>query len=119
YIFKLRPNAKWQNIPPVSGREVVADDIKYSYERQIALKFNAGRLPAIDKIEVVNPTTLKLTSPKPDADFLTTLSFSYNKIVPHETVELKGDLTEGPVIGSGPWILDAWDKNSVVRLKKN
>jgi peptide/nickel transport system substrate-binding protein len=119
YVFKLRPNAKWHNIAPLNGRQVTAEDIKYSYERQIALNFNAGRLPKLAKIEVVDPTTLKLTSAQPDADFLTTLSFSYNKIVPRETVEAKGDLKEGPVIGSGAWIFDRWDKNSLVRMRKN
>src|SRR5581483_2814947 len=30
YIFKLRRNARWQNIPPASGRPVTAEDIVYS-----------------------------------------------------------------------------------------
>src|SRR5262245_1089063 len=53
YIFKLQPNAKFHNIPPVNGRPVVADDVKFSFERQLGLKLNAGKLPAIEKIEVV------------------------------------------------------------------
>src|SRR5260221_7103814 len=101
YLFKLRGNAKFHTIPPVSGRPVVAEDIKFSFERQVAAKLNAGRLPAIAKIEVVDPMTVKIVAPKPDADFLESIAYTHNKIVPHESVELKGDLKEGPVIGSG------------------
>jgi ABC-type transport system substrate-binding protein len=52
YIFKLRPGVKWQNIAPVNGRELVAEDVKYSFERILGLKVNAsllgdrGRAPA-------------------------------------------------------------------------
>src|SRR5439155_15506289 len=119
YIFKTRKNAKWQNIAPVNGRAVVAEDVKLSYERQIGLKTNAARLPQLDKIEVVDPNTLKLTAVKPDADFLVSLAYTFNKIVPHESWELKGDLKEGPVIGSGPWIHDKWDKGQIATLNKN
>src|SRR5262249_14082075 len=67
YIFKLRPNAKFQNIAPVNGREVVAEDVKFSFERQVALKINAGRLPQFARIEPVDPKTVKIVTPKPDA----------------------------------------------------
>jgi peptide/nickel transport system substrate-binding protein len=119
YIFKLRGNAKFQNIAPVNGRVVTAEDVKYSFERQVALKTNAGRLPNLDRIEVVDPSTVKLIAPKADADFLVSLATTYNKVIPRETVDLKGDLKEGPVIGSGPWIFDKWQPNSVTTLNKN
>ena len=31
--FKLRPNARWQDIAPVSGRIVEAEDVKFSFDR--------------------------------------------------------------------------------------
>src|SRR5262249_51232650 len=51
YIFKLRPGVKWQNIAPVNGRELVAQDVVYSFQRQIDLKTNAGFLGPITKLE--------------------------------------------------------------------
>jgi peptide/nickel transport system substrate-binding protein len=119
YIFKIRRGAKWHNIPPVNGREVTAADIKYSYERQIDLKIQAGRLPAFSKIEVVDPYTLKMTIPKPNADFVETLASQYNKIVAREAVEAKGDLKEAPLIGSGPWILEKWESQKTATFNKN
>src|SRR5439155_27242944 len=74
-IFKVRPNLKFQNIKPVNGRPLVAEDIKYSFERQIALKFNAGGIPAsVDKMEAVEPQTFKFTHKQPVADFIPTLA---------------------------------------------
>jgi peptide/nickel transport system substrate-binding protein len=119
YIFKLRAGAKFQNIAPVNGRAVQAEDVKYSFDRQIALKANAGRLPGIDKIDVVDRNTVKLTAPKPDADFLISLAYASNRIIPRETVDLKGDLKEGPIIGSGAWISDNYQKDRVASLARN
>src|SRR5262249_36622389 len=66
YLFKLRPNAKWHNLAPVSGRAVTADDVKYSFERQIALKTNAGLLAGLRQVDVIDPQTLRISLDKPD-----------------------------------------------------
>ena len=36
YIFHLRQGVKWHNKPPVNGRELVADDVKFTYDRFLA-----------------------------------------------------------------------------------
>src|SRR6266404_783357 len=33
FVFKLRKGVRWHNKPPVNGRELTADDVKYTYER--------------------------------------------------------------------------------------
>jgi ABC-type transport system substrate-binding protein len=119
YVFKMRPGVKWQNIAPVNGRLVVAQDVKLSFERQLALKTLAARLAGVDKIEAADNSTLRITLAKPDADFLLSLAHYHNKIVPHESWELKGDLRDGPVIGSGPWIFEKWERNQTATLNKN
>ena len=37
YIFKLRKGVRWHNKPPVNGRELTADDVKYTYERFLTI----------------------------------------------------------------------------------
>src|SRR5213592_5110871 len=32
WTFKLRRGVKWQNVPPLKGRELTADDVKYCFE---------------------------------------------------------------------------------------
>src|SRR6266446_8428204 len=33
YIFHLRHGVKWHNKPPVNGRELVAEDVKFTFDR--------------------------------------------------------------------------------------
>jgi peptide/nickel transport system substrate-binding protein len=113
-IFKVRPNLKFQNIKPVNGRPLVAEDIRYSFQRQLELKINAGGIPAsIERMEAVDPQTFKVTLKQPDADFIATLANVQNVIVPKETVDANGDLKEGPNIGGGAWIDESWQKDAV------
>jgi peptide/nickel transport system substrate-binding protein len=120
YVFKLRPNVKWQNVAPLNGRALTADDIIYSYDRQRTKGFaNAGLLEAITKMEAVDRNTLKLTTRAPSADFLIALTDTRSVIVAKEAVELKGDLKEGPLVGTGPFIVEKLDKNGLSVLRRN
>ena len=107
YRFTLREGVLWQDIDPVNGRELVAEDLAFSYERQRTPGWpNAPLLQNIETIEAEDQYTLKVTlDPEfPDADFMLALADGHTKVVPHEVVEANGDLMEGPVIGSEPWI---------------
>src|SRR5215208_5278905 len=35
YVFRLRQGVKFHNVPPVNGRELTSEDVKYSIERQM------------------------------------------------------------------------------------
>ena len=110
YIFRIRKGVAWQDIDPVNGREMVAKDIAYSYARQATPGWaNAALLQNIRDIEATDRYTLKITlNPGfPDADFMLSLADGHSKVVAEEAVGLDGDLKEGPVIGTGPWIYDA------------
>ncbi len=114
YRFHIRQGIRWQNIPPVNGRELTADDVVLSYERQRTPGFpNAFLLQNIQAVEAEDPYTLKITLDPgfPDADSLLALANGHTKVVAREAVEEKGDLTQGPVIGSGPWIWKSTDNN--------
>jgi ABC-type transport system substrate-binding protein len=40
YVFHLRKGVKWHNKPPLNGRELVADDVKFTYDRFLTEKGN-------------------------------------------------------------------------------
>lgn len=119
YLFKLRQGVKFQNVAPVNGRELVADDVIYSFQRQVAQKINAALLTPVIKQEVVDKYTLKLTIDKPDPDFLVNIASGQCRIVPKESVDVNGDLKNGPLIGSGPWIFKEYQKGTAQRLARN
>jgi peptide/nickel transport system substrate-binding protein len=119
YLFKLRKGVKFHNVAPANGRELTAQDIIWSFQRQIGEKLNASYLGGLQKFEAVDNSTLKVTTPKPDADFLATFADFHNVILNKESVEQKGDIKEGPLIGTGPFVFEKWDKNAVMTFVRN
>jgi ABC-type transport system substrate-binding protein len=121
YIFKLRPGIKWQNIKPVNGRELVADDIVYSYQRIRDLKIFSAQLEGVTEIEAVDKGTLKLTLDKPNPDLLDNLSYEQGMvIVAKEAVEAGGgSLANGPTIGTGAFIFEAFEQGQKFFATRN
>lgn len=106
FDFQLRDKAFWQDIGPVNGRPVAADDVVFSYGRQMQSESpNSALLHMLDSVEAPNPNTLRITLKAPDADFMVALADGHSKIVAREVVEIAGDLKAGPTVGSGAWIL--------------
>src|SRR5881409_2938273 len=76
YVFKLRNGVRWHNKPPVNGRELTADDVKYTYERFLTITGNANKpvLEYVDKIDALDKHTVKFTLKEPNAWFLDLLA---------------------------------------------
>ena len=105
YEFRLRPDVLWQDISPVNGRLLVAEDLVFSYERLRTPGWpNAPLLSAVGSIEATGDHLLRLTLDTPDADLLLSLADGHAKVVAREVVSEFGDLKTSPVIGTGPWI---------------
>ncbi len=107
FLFNLRDGVKWHNLDPVNGRTLDADDVIFSYQRQINPGFpNSPLLSDIAALEHLGPLTLRVRFNLPDADSLLALADGHSKIVAPETLILGGDLRDGPTIGAGPWVLE-------------
>jgi peptide/nickel transport system substrate-binding protein len=66
-VFHLRKGVTWHNKPPLNGRELVAEDIKFTYDRFLTEKGNANRslLAAVNRVEVVDRYTVKFLLKEP------------------------------------------------------
>ena len=114
YIFKLKKGVRWHNKPPVNGRELTADDIKFTYERFLTITGNPNKpvLEYVDRIEAVDKYTVKFTLKEPNAWFIDLLASTSTWIIAKECVEKFGDLKKvESVVGTGPWMLDRWEPN--------
>jgi peptide/nickel transport system substrate-binding protein len=115
YVFKLRRGVRWQNKPPVNGRELTADDVVYSVERfkTVTGNANAYMLSSVDKVEAPDKYTVKFTLKEPYVWFLDMLANSHAvAIIAKECVEKFGDLKKyESAVGSGPWMLDSYRPN--------
>lgn len=117
FVFALRKGVRWHPKPPVNGRELTAEDVKYTYERFLTIKGNPNRsgLERVEKIEALDRYTVRFTLREPFAWFLDKLAGTAAWILPREAVEQFGDVKRPEAcIGTGPWMLERYEPN--VRL---
>src|SRR5438093_5473399 len=76
YVFKLRRGVRWQAKPPVNGRELTSEDVRYSVERFMTVTGNAYAymLKAVDRVEAPDRYTVKFTLKQPFVWFLDMLA---------------------------------------------
>ena len=103
WTFHLRQGMKWQNLPPVNGREVTAADVKYSYDQFVKGGTNKGIFALVTKVEAVDKYTLGMTLGSTFAQFLAeVLASPSSYIVAHEIADRDGDFRR-TAVGSGPF----------------
>ncbi|HBH03416.1 MAG TPA: hypothetical protein DDZ42_16100, partial [Candidatus Rokubacteria bacterium] len=111
YVFRLRRGVRWHPKPPVNGRELTAEDVKYTLDRFLTIKGNANRhmMKSLSKVEAIDKYTVKFALSEPNAWFLDFLSDPMAlSIVAQDAVEKFGDLKKPEaVIGTGPWMLES------------
>ncbi|MBA7665693.1 Periplasmic oligopeptide-binding protein [subsurface metagenome] len=131
YTFYLRDDVRFHN-----GREVKAEDVKYSWERacdpatgsRTAATYLgdivgvdevlAGRATEISGVRVIDDYTLEVTIDAPKSYFLSKLTYSTGLVVDRANVESGGGWWHSPN-GTGPFKLKQWDENSLLVLERN
>jgi ABC-type transport system substrate-binding protein len=117
-----------KQFPDTAGRQLTAEDVKYSIERQVnkqslksALYYRAYQWETVDKIEVVDPLTLRITTKKPTATMFHALADTNAFIIPKELVDPQTDDMNSvdKMVGSGPWILERLSALQVVSFVRN
>jgi peptide/nickel transport system substrate-binding protein len=123
YVFHLRRGVHWHNKPPVNGRELVAEDVKFTFDRFLTEKGNADRyvLESVDRVEVVDRYTVRFLLKEPYVWLLNVLANPRSMwIVAREVVEQFGDLKKPETaIGTGPFLLERYEPNVKTVFKRN
>lgn len=113
YTFKLHSGVKFHD-----GADFSADDVKFSLDRARAensLNAQKQLFAAIDKVEVVDPATVKITLTHPQGSFLYNMGWGDAVIVSPKSA---GTNKEKP-IGTGPFKFVSWAKGSLITLVKS
>ena len=119
WIFKLRQGVRFHNRAPVNGREMTAEDVKYSYELLRDKVQYATRAAVVKSIQVVDKYTIKFELAIPDPKFYLNVVDSLSPvIVPREAVEAPGGLAENP-IGTGAFMLKEFVPGEGALLVRN
>ncbi|ESX92601.1 ABC transporter substrate-binding protein [Mesorhizobium sp. LNJC403B00] len=113
YTFKLRTGVKFHD-----GSDFDAGDVKFSLDRARAdnsVNAQKALFAAIDTVEVVDPTTVKVTLKNPQGSFLYNLGWGDAVIVAPESA----DTNKEKPIGTGPFKFQSWAKGSSITLVKS
>ncbi len=104
YEFRLREGVRWQDVAPVNGRELSAQDVVFSYNRQRTSGWaNSPLLQGVESVEAPDERTVRVKLRYWDTDFLLALADGRSKVVAPDVVIASGSLEPGPVVGTGPW----------------
>ncbi len=141
YTFVIRDNAKWSN-----GDPVTADDFVWSWQRMLspamaseyayqlftvknAKQFNHGDIKDFNQVGVkaLNAKTLQVDLENPTPYFLSLLAHYSTYAVHPPTILKYGAIDEagtlwtrpGNFVGNGPFVLDDWRLNYIIRVSKN
>jgi peptide/nickel transport system substrate-binding protein len=120
-VFSLRKGVRFHKKPPVNGREVVADDVKYSLERFRAKSPIRARFDPVQSIDVVDRYTVRIVLKEPFAPFLNHLaSAAHTAILPREAEERFKDFNSPEaVIGTGPFVLKSYERGVRIVFERN
>ncbi|UVK52363.1 ABC transporter substrate-binding protein [Mesorhizobium sp. AR02] len=113
YTFKLHTGVKFHD-----GTDFSADDVKFSLDRARAENsINAQKqlFAAIDKVEVVDPATVKVTLTHPQGSFLYNMGWGDAVIVSPKSA----DTNKEKPVGTGPFKFESWAKGSSITLVKS
>ena len=131
YTFHLRQGVTFHN-----GREMTADDVKYSLDRVTdpatqspgagffgsILGYDAaadGSAKGLEGVKVIDPATVQITLSRPDATFLHVMALNFASVVPQEAVDAAGgDFGKQPV-GTGAFKLADWTIGQKLVFEKN
>src|SRR6266705_7028450 len=123
YVFHLRQGVTWHNKPPLNGRELVAEDVKFTFDRFRTEPANPLRftLESVDRIEVVDRYTVKFLLTEPYVWLIDVLANPRSMwIIAPEVVEPFGDLKQvETALVTGPLLLERYEPNVKTLFKRN
>lgn len=118
YTFKLREDAYFHPGEYQDGRQMTAEDVKFSLERS-ANESAMNRLDPVKEVQVIDDFTVEVHLEEPDATLLALLTDAGNSIVPKEEVEGWGEQFGDNLIGTGPFKLVEWTSGGEIKLEKH
>jgi len=122
HVWKLKQGIKFQNVDPMWGRELTAEDVVYSFTRrrdepkvqndkQLLRDYTAG-------FEATDKYTFRLATKAPYSPLMDELENPSYAIIPREAVEKWGDLQQHGV-GFGAYISQDFSRGERLTFVKN
>jgi peptide/nickel transport system substrate-binding protein len=119
YTFRLNPGMKFHNVPPVNGRAVDAEDVRFSWQRLEKHAFYGTFFSSTKPvISTPDPRTVVFKLSSPDVAFMAALiERRATMVMPRESDG--GYDARDKAIGSGPWVLTQRVPSSNIEYQRN
>ena len=118
WTFHLRKGVKFQNIPPVNGRELTSADVLCTTDRIKSLpSFQQAFLSYVSDIQAPDDSTVVFTLSQPYVAFAENLAAPSFMILPCEGAKGEYDL-ETQAIGTGPFMFENWTPTTTRRASR-
>lgn len=115
WTFHLRPGVRFHHGKVLDAEDVVATFARIRDPRTGSPK--RGDFAAIERVEAVDPLTVRFVLDRPFAPFLAALAQGWGAILPRDVLAKGEDLAAHPV-GTGPFRMDVWVRDSMLRVRR-
>lgn len=116
--FKLKKNIQWSD-----GKPITSADYKFTWDKLMDPKVDypyRSNLSDFKGLEAPDPQTLIFTLKEPFCPAVNYLTFDPIPMHVFEGVEVNDNpMNQKPTVGSGPWLLQEWVKDSHAVFKAN
>jgi len=119
-VIKLKPGTKYPNVPPVNGRALTSEDVRFAIERYSTFDKSVHKSfwSWVDKVETPDATTVILKTKFPYADATQIMGGNLGAYIsPKEWAETAESATR--MVGSGPYINSEYQTGVSLTFKKN
>ncbi|MBS1709533.1 MAG: ABC transporter substrate-binding protein [Armatimonadetes bacterium] len=132
WVFHLRKGVKFSN-----GRELTADDVKFSIERACDPQMKSqtadaymndivgvtdmvnGKAKGVAGVKVIDPSTVEIDLNQPTPYFLGRLTYIVSAVVPKESVPTTEIKEVSQCVGTGPFKIKEFHPNQLLVLEAN
>lgn len=110
YTIALRQGVRWEQKPPLNGRELTAADVKYTIERGAKKSPYANLMGQVQGVETPDKYTVRVHLADAYAPFLHNLAEPWLAILQPEVEEKFGDFKSADALmGCGPFVLERYE----------
>lgn len=111
WAFKLKNGVKFHN-----GETLTAEDVKASIEYAKTFSRSSTYTAAIEKVEAIDASTVRITTSAPTPNLLFDLGYHFNFILPKSLIDAKHNFANEP-IGTGPYKFVRWNKGNFISFE--
>jgi peptide/nickel transport system substrate-binding protein len=119
YAFKIRKDVKFHDGTTLTAKDVLATFQRIIFPREGVQSARAAQFTMVDRVTSPDDETVVFYLKYPSAAFMPTLATPFNFIYSKAKLDANPRWYEKNVMGSGPFVFEAWQAGAFVKGKRN